>query len=410
MTDRENDSKRFWLGRDVSVSLAIPTRTRPHGSGNARRLEAVLSLGIAIGVLTAAEHAAAADPPGRPVPARKLIEFGWDEPDTAFLRRHHAAMEQTPFDGCIFHVMAATPQGEPENFTWLCWGKRSFTPAALEPALADLKATSFRRFTHNFLRFNTAPGDLDWFDDHAAVLNNARLAAGVAREGRCAGILLDVEEYQGKLFTYSRQRDAATRSWDEYATQARRRGREIMDAFQDAFPGLTVFLTFGYSLPRTVSQRNQTSLAACDYGLLAPFLDGLVAAARGNTRLVDGYELSYGYKEPARFDAAYALMKQGVLPITADPEKYARVVSAGFGLWMDFDWRKHGWNTGDPSRNYFTPTGFEASLRRALERSDEFVWIYTETPRWWSPEGTRLELPDAYETAIRHARQAQGTD
>ena len=34
---------------------------------------------------------------------KRLIEFGWDEPDTAFLRRHIAQMERSPFDGCVFH-------------------------------------------------------------------------------------------------------------------------------------------------------------------------------------------------------------------------------------------------------------------------------------------------------------------
>jgi len=148
-------------------------------------------------------------------PLKRLIEFGWDEPDTAFLRRHVAGMEKTPFDGCVFHVMSADPQGKSENFTWLCWGKRAFTESELEPALDDLKATTARRFTHNFLRFNAAPGDLDWFDDHAAALNNARLAAMLAREGRCAGVLFDVEEYQGGVFTYQKQRNAKSKPWDE---------------------------------------------------------------------------------------------------------------------------------------------------------------------------------------------------
>src|SRR5262249_33256452 len=159
-------------------------------------------------------------------------------PDTAFLRQHIAMMEQTPFDGCVFHVVATGPQGARENFTWLGWGRRAFSLAEMEPALADLKATPFRRFSYNFLRFNTAPADLDWFDDHSAIVNNARLAARVAREGRCAGILLDVEEYQGRLFTYAQQRDAQTKSWDDYAAQVRLRGRQVMEAFQeeDAFP------------------------------------------------------------------------------------------------------------------------------------------------------------------------------
>ena len=74
------------------------------------------------------------DPVARKPPVKKLIEFGWDEPDTAFLRQHIAEMEQTPFDGCVFHVMSADPQGKRENFTWLGWGRRAFTEAELEPA------------------------------------------------------------------------------------------------------------------------------------------------------------------------------------------------------------------------------------------------------------------------------------
>src|SRR5947208_14377496 len=87
---------------------------------------------------------------------KRLIEFGWDEPDTAFLRQHIAEMEQTPFDGCVFHV--------PGDFLWQCWGKRTFIETELRPAIEDLKNTPLKKFTHNFLRFNVAPGDVDWFD------------------------------------------------------------------------------------------------------------------------------------------------------------------------------------------------------------------------------------------------------
>ena len=68
---------------------------------------------------------------GRP---RKLIEFGWDEPDTAFMRAHIAAMQATPFDGCVFHVIYAKPGGGAGNFTWVCWGKRAFSEAELAAA------------------------------------------------------------------------------------------------------------------------------------------------------------------------------------------------------------------------------------------------------------------------------------
>ena len=218
-----------------------------------------------------------------------------------------------------------------------------------------------------------------------------------------------MEEYQGGLFTYAKQRDAKAKSWDEYAAQARRRGREVMGAFQEGYPDLTVLLTFGYSLPRTTSEGGKTPLAECRYGLLAPFLDGMVEAARGEARLVDGHELSYGYKEPARFDEGYRLMTEGVLPIVADPAKYGRVVSAGFGLWMDYDWRKRGWDAGDPAKNYFTPG---RSRRACGGRWSGATSTSGSTPRRRAGgrRGRPVKLPDAYEQAIRRAREGLSRD
>ena len=144
--------------------------------------------------------------------AKRLIEFGWDEPDTAFMRRHIAQIERSPFDGCVFHANYITPGGPGGSFLSEAWGTRVFSAADLGPALADLQATPFHRFTDNFLRFNTVPGDVDWFDDFSAVLTNAQLAAQVARQGKAKGILLDVEQYQAPLFTYGLQRDVRTTS------------------------------------------------------------------------------------------------------------------------------------------------------------------------------------------------------
>lgn len=178
-----------------------------------------------------------------------------------------------------------------------------------------------------------------------------------------------------------------------------------MEAIQGGYPGLVVMLTFGPSLPRRDMIRSGKSLADVEYGLLVPFLDGMVEAVRGRTRIVDGFELSYGYKTPREFEEGYRLMTEGVAPIVADPAAYRRVVSPGFGIWLDYDWRKKGWDVVDTSKNYFTPAGFEASVRSALQRSDEFVWIYSETPRWWSAEGGSVKLPAAYDEAVRRARQ-----
>jgi hypothetical protein len=78
-----------------------------------------------------------------------------------------------------------------------------------------------------------------------------------------------------------------------------------------------------------------------------------------------------------------------------------------FGLWLDYQWRKLGWNTNDVTKNYFTPDSFEASVRKGLEAADEYVWVYTEQPRWWSSAGTPVNLPQPYLKAIERARKSK---
>ena len=343
-------------------------------------------------------------------PPKKLIEFGWDEPDAAFLRKHIREMEAMPFDGCVFHANAVGEDGHLVNFAWLGWGRRAFTIEELTPALGDLKATRFGRFADNFLRFNTTPADVDWFDDFAPILANAQLAARVALEGKCRGILFDVEPYQGRLFDYKKQRDAPARPWAEYEGQARRRGREVMASFRRGYPGLTVLLTFGHSYPWKQSEAGKVPLPDCEDGLLAPFLDGMIEGLGDGARLVDAHELSYGYRDLEKFDRARSTILEGVMPIVGDPDAYRKSIKVGFGLWLDYDWPKYGWSEADPSKNYFTPAAFEASARKALELADEYAWIYTEKPRWWTDRGPPERLPAPYLDALRKARKGLARD
>lgn len=339
---------------------------------------------------------------------KKLIEFGWDEPDTDFMRQHIAQMRATPFDGCVFHARVRRPGGTRGNFAWECWGATAFADDALQEALDDLRRTPFGRFRENFLRFNVCPGTVDWFDDFSPVLQNARLAARlVARAPGVAGILFDIEQYNGPLFHYPSRKHAESRTWEEYAAQVRLRGRELMEAFQSECPGITIFLTFGYCLP-WYQMGGERSLAEVEYGLLAPLLDGMLAAAEPGVRFVDGHEASYPYREHGQFASAYELMRSGVLPIVADHVKYRERYSFGFGVWMDMDWRNRGWDEHDFGLNYFTPEALEQSLRAALEVADEYVWVYTETPRWWTEHGRPAKLPAAYWEAVARARMARG--
>jgi hypothetical protein len=41
---------------------------------------------------------------------------------------------------------------------------------------------------------------------------------------------------------------------------------------------------------------------------------------------------------------------------------------------------------------------------RLLLVADDYVWIHTETPRWWSADGGPVKLPLPYAEAVRRAR------
>ena len=88
-----------------------------------------------------------------------------------------------------------------------------------------------------------------------------------------------------------------------------------MEGFQSGDPDVTLFLTFAYSLPWRQSNGNPDRLPNVPYGLLAPFLDGMLDAAQGKSRIIDGFESSYTFKDTTRFAPAYKSMKTGVLPI-----------------------------------------------------------------------------------------------
>jgi hypothetical protein len=350
-----------------------------------------------------------ADPPTRP---KKLIEYGWDEPSAAFLREHITEMEKTPFDGCVLYLTFKKPDGSTGKLSWEGWGSLAITDEQIKASLDDLRSTKFTRFTDNFIRFNTTPADVDWFDDegYRAILNNCRLVARAAKQGGCRGIAFDIEHYAGKLFQYDKQRNAKTKSWEQYAAQARLRGRGVMKAFQEEYPRVTLLMMFGYTLPWEGANRKPEKLAEAQYGLLAPFLDGMYDAAAEGVTIVDGNEGAYNYnRDVARFAAGRQEIRQDVLPIVAaDHAKYRQHVSASFGLWLDYKWRTEGWNPTDASKNYHTPETFERLLREALAQSDEYVWVYTEKPQWWTRRGGKpSELPPGYDAAIRRAKMGQ---
>ena len=86
-------------------------------------------IAAALAAVTAAEPAS--QPAQESARGKKLIEFGWDEPDTAFMRKHAAQMDATPFDGCVYHIRYLQADGKDADFLWSCRCSGDVRPVAL---------------------------------------------------------------------------------------------------------------------------------------------------------------------------------------------------------------------------------------------------------------------------------------
>jgi hypothetical protein len=184
------------------------------------------------------------------------------------------------------------------------------------------------------------------------------------------------------------------------------------------YPGIVLLLAFGPGATCLDPAPEEEQV----YGLLAPFVDGLLAGAAGRARVVEGSEFAYPYRSCDRFQETYATLRGACRQRSLDPENYDRWLEIGFGLWLDYDsvdtcqdaavvGRPCRWF--DPSvypperRHLVDPDGFARAVASALALSEGYVWIYTNEPKWWTEANPLGEnLPESYVAALVEGRKA----
>lgn len=324
---------------------------------------------------------------------RKLIEWSADEPDTNFIRQHWRSMEQQSFDGFVFRL--ATPTGE--QMMWQMWGGREYQPEEFEHCLGNLQAAEFKQLQDRFIRVNVTPGRVDWFDDvaWAGILENFRIAARIAKQSGCVGLLFDTEQYVFRLFDSEEVLQAYPAELAALKRKVDQRGRQWIRAVNEEFPGLKILMTFGY---RAAQAGEELNFRVGNYELLAPFLDGMLAACDEQTVIIDGWEYAYGYKMAEEFETARKTVKKKALKWTAHARTYHKQFQIAFPVWTDYALKDSPWNETDFSRNFHTPAEFGQRLQLAAKYSDEYVWLYSAKPKWWTGEN----LPEEYRIALQN--------
>ena len=328
--------------------------------------------------------------------AKKLIYYGWGSPDTLYVREHWREMEEMPFDGVgiVVPVDRRTwQQGKRDTHNQLAWqimGKRAFRVEDFRDAIADLTAPKWRKFTDNFLPVILSAEQstigLNWFDDERwrTVANNFEILARIAAETGVKGLIFDPEHYNYRLFDYHTQRKQLDRPMAAYQEIARQRGREVARAITGSLPKVVILSLLSYTYPLI------HTLPKTPYILLPAFYDGLLETLPSGATLVDGFEPAYAFKEPRQFAAGYRQIQEAV-KISEVPEHYRTKVKAGFGLWIDYQ--------NNPQ--HFTPENFRQAVSAALERSDGYVWIYSQGPRFFPPSA----IAPSYIKALSSAQE-----
>jgi hypothetical protein len=388
----------------------------PPFSGSGARGHLPLLLATVLILLPFAHGLADTPPATAPAAsAKKLIYYGWGSPDTAYLKEHLADNERGPFDGV--GLVVAIDRGKPvrgddttpNRLGWNLWGPRAFKLEDFRPAIEDLRAAKSAKLTDNFLAAAICSrgqdSGFDWFDDKRweTVKQNWRVFATIAKQGGCKGLLIDPEHYSVYFFRHDEMRVRNDKPFAEYAAKVRQRGRELMTVTREAFGDDVVILClFGHSLLwHNVRDKDNAKavkpLELTDYGLYAPFLDGMLEATAPATRIVDGYEFAYGFEDHVNFERAREEIRHKAALVSEQRERYEKQVEVGFGVWID---NGQKWNQTNFKANHFSPEALEAALRSALDVTDRYVWLYSEKPEFFPLR----HVPPPYLNAIERSK------
>jgi hypothetical protein len=331
---------------------------------------------------------------------KKLIATGWDMADTERLRSNLVRMEQRPFDGIVLRLEGRRDEKK-RCLVRAAFVNEKWERTWFQHCVNNLRACNFQRFTDNFILIGANPGNVDWFDDAgwAEVIEHWRIAAWLAKQGRCKGLLFDPEPYTPPHapFRYDAQPRSHQHTFGEYYEKARRRGRRVMEAVAAEYPDITLYSYFMNSVCKAATGRADPRcvLRTLGYGLLPAFIDGWLDAAPPGVTFVDGCEMAYLFRDEREYLAAAVAIK-GACQELVSPENratYRAQVQVSYGIYLDAYW-----NPKDSEwKRWYVPGEQEPrvdSLRRnvtsALLCADEYVWLYGEKFRWWPTPNRRV--------------------
>jgi hypothetical protein len=339
-----------------------------------------------------------------------VVGFATSHFDPAYVGQHAEWIESRPFDGMVINdylgrnLLNTHLRADAPNFVDAAG---AVTYDAASRGLSPVKGV-FKKFHDNFTRvdFNLV-GSPPLLNDDAnwqIVNQSATNYAKAAQDTGLKGIFFDNETYQhpalsgrkngGDYWLYEDQIAFAGQSQSamplsSVVALARRRGRELMQAFIRGYPAITVVVAHGPN-EGCDAWKSTSGHFATDRYLLGAFSAGMVEGSGGAATLVDGGE-DYDLHSARDFSVARAWRKGGGRGITNLGAQKCPFMDASLAAnWQNrisvafstFDKERPSLNT-----NNWTPiadvAGFRATLTNALRASDKYVWHYAQWQDWW---------------------------
>ena len=370
-----------------------------------------------------------------------VVEVGHSTPDTLYYANNYKDMERRGHNGTGLGLPWPRENGGTlgvatngaKGLNWMTFTQDRISDEMIEGAIADLKSVHSDHFVSNTIPVFTYPqptgSSMDWYDDvwWDAISHNARQIARVAKEGRCIGIMLDMEEYGYRMWTYDGLQEGGQlkdRPYAEAKDQVRKRGREYARALCEVYPDITVWTFFAWCYEVEAAERARKEGPEPPQSLIGAFCDGMLEGSTDDFKLVDGQERAYGFTTRKEFKDAATLVRQTALKYTAVPELYRKKVRVGYGLYIDASsYKGYYFNRSQSEKNYFTPGRLQRAIYWALREGDGYVWTWSEKPVWWvegvhgkpAPPATlantnQTGIPVVYWEAVRNAFTSPGKD
>lgn len=345
------------------------------------RFSPVTALWLALSVLLAATSGAA--------PARKLVYVGWDLcPLTSEdVHRNRGRFAATGIDGVAMPLTGRTTDGKRiSGMSFLSdavWEESYFSAAV--PLIREAVGCEGLRESLAMTLWTVKPEKrLAWKDDAAWSRLEAKMSvlARVVKAAGLKGIVVDHEDYNGgRQFAVIPEDPPA----EECAALARRRGRQVFEAFFREMPEASVlaFWMFSEVITRyAMCSPDPRAVLVAKGNLWPQFLNGMLEAMPPGARMIDGIE-THGYRAEAETDDfrrwGWDSIRGGERLVAPELRgRYRSCLSVSFGQYLD------KYVNPENSRYYFGPKNgsrlahLAENLDGALRSADDLVWIYGE--------------------------------